>query len=60
VGVQARWEDGGTEPEGEYTFSYGKWKVFFVHKRIIPVVKRVEFISDRMSYILLSGVISLF
>jgi hypothetical protein len=28
---------------------------FFVHKRIISAVKRVEFISDRMSYIILSG-----
>jgi hypothetical protein len=24
VGVQVRWEGGGTEPEGEYTFFYGK------------------------------------
>jgi hypothetical protein len=24
VGVQVRWERGGTEPEGEYTFFYGK------------------------------------
>jgi hypothetical protein len=28
---------------------------FFVHKRIISVVKRVEFVSDRMSYIILRG-----
>jgi hypothetical protein len=26
-----------------------------VHKRIISVVKRVEFVSDRMSYIILRG-----
>jgi hypothetical protein len=26
---------------------------FFVHKRIISAVKRVEFVSDRMSYIIL-------
>jgi hypothetical protein len=26
---------------------------FFVHKRIITAVKRVEFVSDRMSYIIL-------
>jgi hypothetical protein len=25
---------------------------FFVHKRIISAVKRVEFVSDRMSYII--------
>jgi hypothetical protein len=24
VGVQVRWEGGGTEPAGEYTFFYGK------------------------------------
>jgi hypothetical protein len=28
---------------------------FFVHKQIIPAVKRVEFVSDRMSYIILRG-----
>jgi hypothetical protein len=26
---------------------------FFIHKRIISAVKRVEFISDRMSYTIL-------
>jgi hypothetical protein len=26
-----------------------------VHKRIISEVKRVEFVSDRMSYIILTG-----
>jgi hypothetical protein len=24
VGVQVRWDGGGTEPVGEYTFFYGK------------------------------------
>jgi hypothetical protein len=28
---------------------------FFVHKRTILAVKRVEFVSDRMSYIILRG-----
>jgi hypothetical protein len=28
---------------------------FFLHKRIISAVKRVEFVSDRMSYIILRG-----
>jgi hypothetical protein len=30
-------------------------KCFFVHKRIMSAVKRVEFVSDRMSYIILRG-----
>jgi hypothetical protein len=61
VGVQqVRWDGGGTEPAGEYTFSYGKVNEthevgsgFFIHKRIIPAVKGVELVSDRMSYIVL-------
>jgi hypothetical protein len=28
---------------------------FFVHNRIISAIKRVEFVSDRMSYITLKG-----
>jgi hypothetical protein len=49
VGVQeVRWDGGGTEPAGEYTFFYGKGNEnhelgtgFFIHKR-------VEFVSYRM------------
>jgi hypothetical protein len=63
VGVQeVRPEDNCTEPGGGYIFLYGKGNqthelstVFFVHKRIIPAVKRVEFVSDRMSYTILRG-----
>jgi exonuclease III len=31
------------------------WVQFFLYKSIISAVKRVEFVSDRMSYIILRG-----
>jgi hypothetical protein len=63
VGVQeVRWDKGGTKPAGDYTFFYGNGNAdhhlgtaFSVHKRIVSVLKRVEFVSDRMSYITLRG-----
>jgi hypothetical protein len=63
VGVQeVRWEGSGTEPVGEYTFFCGKGNEnhelgigFLVHKRIISTVRRVEFVNDRMSYVILRG-----
>jgi exonuclease III len=63
VGVQeVRWEKGGTERTEDYTFFYGEGNEgyhlgtgYFVHKRIISAIKRPEFVSDRMSYIILRG-----
>jgi exonuclease III len=59
VGVQeVRWEE-GTERAEDYTVFYGKGNEdqlgtsFFVHTRIISAVRRVEFVSDRTSYIIL-------
>jgi hypothetical protein len=53
---------GGTELAGDYKFYYESEKDnyklgigSFVHKRNISAVTRAKFVSDRMSYVILSG-----
>ena len=63
VGVhKVRWDKGGTARAGDCIFLYGKGNEnhqlrtgVFVHQRIEPAVKIVEFVSDSMSYVVLRG-----
>jgi exonuclease III len=63
VGIQeVMWDKEGILRAGEYAFFYGKGQEnhqlragLFVHQRIVSAIKRVEFVSDRMSYIVLRG-----
>jgi hypothetical protein len=62
VGVQdVRWEKTGTIRVQDYTFVCGKRHEnqlgtgFFVHQKIVPAVRRVEFVSGGMCFIALRG-----
>ena len=59
---EIRWDKGGTARPGDCNFFYGKGNEnhqfgteTFLHHRIESAVNRVEFVSDRMSYIVLRG-----
>jgi len=58
VGLQGvRWDKGGTVRAEDYNFFYGKKNHqlgtgYFVHHRIVLAVRRVEFVSNRVSYII--------
>ena len=55
---EVRWEKEGMVRAGNYNFFYGRGSEYhqlgtglYLHHRIVSAVKRVEFVSDRMSYI---------
>ena len=59
---EVRLDGNGISPIGDYMLYHGKGKNnhqlgtgFFINKRIKSAVNKVEFISDRLSYLILRG-----
>jgi len=56
-----RWDKGDTVRAGGYNFFYAKvkenhqWRQDFLYTTLLSAVKRVGFVSGRMSYIVLRG-----
>ena len=57
---EVRWDKEDTVRAGDYNYFYGKENEnhqlgtgFFVHRTFVSAVKRTEFVSDRLSYIVL-------
>jgi hypothetical protein len=60
--LEVRWDKEVTVKAGDCSSFYGKRNEnhqlgtgFFVHHRIVSAVKKVEFVSDRVSYIVVRG-----
>jgi hypothetical protein len=54
-GRDARFRFGGVCFYGKGNEDYQLGTGYFVHYRVVSAVKRVKFVSDRMSYIVLRG-----
>jgi hypothetical protein len=57
---EVRWDRRETKPAGKHKFFIGKGNEnhelgIFVHKKVISAVMTIEFVCDRMVYIILRG-----
>jgi hypothetical protein len=61
---EIRWNKGSSQPTDDYTFFYGNGNAkyhlgtgVFIHNGFKSKVKRTEFISDKMSYVMVGGLL---